>query len=73
MSNLFEFIQVERGMKFMKNFKGGASNKSLGTSAQYRSRLSNHFQLSLRLTNLHSDKENLCWKDLQTRLANCVC
>jgi hypothetical protein len=29
---LFEFIRVEGGVKFMTHFKGGESNKSLGTS-----------------------------------------
>jgi hypothetical protein len=33
MSNVFEFIRVEGGVKFMKHFKVGASYKSLGTSA----------------------------------------
>jgi hypothetical protein len=34
---LFEFIRVEGGAKFMKQFKGGASYKSVGTSDLHKS------------------------------------
>jgi hypothetical protein len=32
---LFEFIRVEGGVKFMKDFKGGASYRTLETCAIY--------------------------------------